>query len=36
LYLTTWAADGSRIYYFNQEDLPPAVQNVIGQLRAKP
>jgi prepilin-type N-terminal cleavage/methylation domain-containing protein len=36
LYLTTWAADGSRIYYFNQEDLPPAVQKVIGQLRAKP
>ena len=36
LYLTTWATDGSRIYYFYQDDLPPSVQNVIAQLRAKP
>lgn len=36
LYLTTWATDGSRIYYFYQDDLPPSVQNVVAQLRAKP
>jgi prepilin-type processing-associated H-X9-DG protein len=35
-YLTTWATDGTRIYYFYQEDLPPAIQNVLPQLRAKP
>ncbi|HTL19033.1 MAG TPA: prepilin-type cleavage/methylation domain-containing protein, partial [Patescibacteria group bacterium] len=36
LYLTTWAADGTRIYYFYQDDLPPSIQNVLPQLRAKP
>jgi len=36
LYLTTWNTDGTRIYYFYQDDLPPAIRNVIGQLRAKP
>lgn len=36
LYLTTWATDGTRIYYFYQADLPPAIQNVLAQLRAKP
>jgi len=36
LYLTTWATDGTRIYYFFQDDLPPSIQSVIGQLRAKP
>jgi prepilin-type N-terminal cleavage/methylation domain-containing protein len=36
LYLTTWAADGTRIYYFYQDDLPVGIQNAIAQLRAKP
>ena len=36
LYLTTWTTDGTRIYYFYQEDLPPGIQNVIAQLGAKP
>jgi prepilin-type N-terminal cleavage/methylation domain-containing protein len=36
LYLTTWTTDGSRIYYFYQEDLPPAIQNVVTRLRAQP
>lgn len=36
LYLTTWATDGSRIYYFYQDDLPPRIQSVIAQLQAKP
>jgi len=36
LYLTTWAADGTRIYYVYQDDLPPRIQAVIGQLQAKP
>jgi prepilin-type N-terminal cleavage/methylation domain-containing protein len=36
LYLTTWTTDGSRIYYFYQDDLPPPLQNVIAQLRATP
>ena len=36
LYLTTWSTDGTRIYYFYQDDLPPAIQKVIAQLRAKP
>ena len=36
LYLTTWSSDGTRIYYFYQDDLPPAIQKVVGQLRAKP
>lgn len=35
-YLTTWNTDGTRIYYFYQDDLPPAVRNVLTQLRAKP
>jgi prepilin-type N-terminal cleavage/methylation domain-containing protein len=35
-YLTTWDTDGTRIYYFYQEDLPPAIQKVLDQLRAKP
>jgi prepilin-type N-terminal cleavage/methylation domain-containing protein len=36
LYLTTWTTDGTRIYYFYQDDLPPAIQSVIAQLRATP
>jgi prepilin-type N-terminal cleavage/methylation domain-containing protein len=36
LYLTTWTSDGTRIYYFYQEDLPVGIQNAIAQLRAKP
>lgn len=35
-YLTTWATDGSRIYYFYQDDLPPAITPaVLAQLRAQ-
>jgi prepilin-type N-terminal cleavage/methylation domain-containing protein len=36
LYLTTWAADGTRIYYFYQDDLPPSIQKVVAQLAAQP
>ncbi len=36
LYLTTWTSDGSRIYYFYQDDLPPRIQSVIAQLQSKP
>ena len=34
--LTTWNADGSRIYYMYQEDLPPAVNNVLQYLHGHP
>ena len=35
-YLTTWSTDGSRIYYFYQEDLPQPIINVLSQLTARP
>ena len=34
-YLTTWTTDGSRIYYFYQEDLPPQILPVLNTLKAK-
>ena len=36
-YLTTWVTDGTRIYYFYQEDLPVALNTpaILSQLRAR-
>jgi hypothetical protein len=35
-YLTTWNTDGSRIYYFYQEDLPAAITPaMLTQLQAR-
>jgi prepilin-type N-terminal cleavage/methylation domain-containing protein len=34
-YLTTWTTDGSRIYYFYQDDLPPQIIAVLNQLKAQ-
>ena len=34
-YLTTWTTDGSRIYYFYQDDLPPQIQPFLAGLKAK-
>jgi prepilin-type N-terminal cleavage/methylation domain-containing protein len=35
-YLTTWSTDGSRIYYFYQDDLPPTLTPaVLAQLKAQ-
>jgi prepilin-type N-terminal cleavage/methylation domain-containing protein len=34
-YLTTWSTDGSRIYYFYQEDLPPQILPFLNTLKAK-
>ncbi|MGA2656752.1 MAG: prepilin-type N-terminal cleavage/methylation domain-containing protein [Verrucomicrobiota bacterium] len=37
-YLTTWTTDGTRIYYFYQEDLPVKLNTpaVLSQLKARP
>jgi prepilin-type N-terminal cleavage/methylation domain-containing protein len=35
-YLTTWTTDGTRIYYFYQQDLPPAITPaMLAQLKAQ-
>ncbi len=35
-YLTTWTTDGTRIYYFYQQDLPAAITPaMLAQLKAK-
>ena len=34
--LTTWNADGSRMYYFYQQDLPQPILNNLSFLRARP
>ena len=34
-YLTTWTTDGTRIYYFYQDDLPPQIQPHLNTLKAK-
>ncbi len=34
-YLHTWNTDGSRIYYFYQDDLPPQILPFLNTLKAK-
>jgi prepilin-type N-terminal cleavage/methylation domain-containing protein len=35
-YLTTWTTDGTRIYYFYQQDLPAAITpSILAQLTAR-
>jgi prepilin-type N-terminal cleavage/methylation domain-containing protein len=34
-YLTTWATDGTRIYYFYQDDLPATLLPSLATLKAK-
>jgi len=35
-YLHTWSADGTRISYFYQDDIPDKMQPRLDQIRAKP